>query len=152
MLTSARIALAHQRSMDNAAFRANTGGIPETTTIPVREALSWVTIEGARMLGLQDRIGTIAPGKQADLVLIRAHDLNLWPVHDPVAAVVQANVGNIDSVMVAGSWRKRNGKLLYGGLERVRTELYNSGSRILSELGWRPDLKEASREQSTATQ
>ncbi len=153
MLTSARIALAHQRSMDHAEFRAKNGGIPETTTIPVREALSWITIEGAKMLGLQDRIGTIAPGKQADFALIRAHDLNLWPVHDPVAAVVtQANVGNIDSVMVAGKWRKRNGKLLYDGLERVRTELYNSGSRILGELGWRPEPKEAQAAQRTATQ
>ena len=38
------------------------------------------------MLKQQDRIGSLAPGKQADLVLIRASDLNMQPVHDPVAA------------------------------------------------------------------
>ncbi len=142
MLTVARIALSHQRALDNAAYRAATGGIPETSTIPVREALGWITVGGARMLGFQDRIGTIAAGMQADLVLIRADALNLWPVHDPVATVVmQASLANIDSVMIAGEWRKRGGKLLFHDLDRVKEELFRSGSRILGELGWRPGLQ-----------
>ena len=92
------------------------------------------------MLGMQDRLGSIATGKQADLVFIRADALNLWPVHDPVATVVmQANLANIDSVMIAGEWRKRDGKLLYADIERVKTELQRSGQRILSALAWRPD-------------
>ena len=140
MLTVARMALEHQRALDNAECRAATGGIPTTSTITVREALSWITVEGARMLGMQDRLGSIAPGKQADLVFIRADALNLWPVHDPVATVVmQANLANIDSVMIAGEWRKRDGKLLFADLDRVKAELARSGSRILSELGWRPE-------------
>ena len=140
MLTVARMALEHQRALDNGECRAATGGIPATSTIPVREALSWITLEGARMLGMQDRLGSLAPGKQADLVLIRADDLNLWPVHDPVAAVVmQANLANVDSVMIAGAWRKRGGKLLYAGIDRVKDDLLRSGSRILGELGWKPD-------------
>jgi cytosine/adenosine deaminase-related metal-dependent hydrolase len=152
MLTVARVALSHQRALDNAAYRAATGGIPETSTIPVREALSWITVEGARMLGFQDRIGTIAPGKQADLVFVRADALNLWPVHDPVATVVmQANLANIDSVMVAGGWRKRDGKLLFRDLDRVKAELERSGSRILGELGWRPDLQKVKSGERAAT-
>ncbi len=151
MFVVARMALAHQRSLDNAAFRAAKGGIPETSTIPVREALSWVTVEGARMLGLEDRIGTISPGKQADLVFIRADALNVWPAHDPVATVItQASLANIDSVMVAGEWRKREGELLFPGLARVKAELYRSGERILAELGWRPDLQQAQRREQTA--
>jgi 5-methylthioadenosine/S-adenosylhomocysteine deaminase len=152
MLTAARIALAHQRSLDNAASRAATGTIPETSTIPAREALGWITVEGARMLGLQDRIGTITPGKQADLVLIRADALNLWPVHDPVATVVmQASLANIDSVMVAGAWRKKDGKLLFAHLDRVKSELLRSGTRILAELGWRPDLRHVERGERATT-
>ena len=96
------------------------------------------------MVGMQDRLGTISPGKQADLVFIRADALNLWPVHDPVATVVmQANLANIDSVMVAGEWRKRDGKLLFHDLDRVKAELSRSGGRILAELGWRPELQQA---------
>ena len=104
------------------------------------------------MLGFQDRIGTIAPGKQADLVFVRADALNLWPVHDPVATVVmQANLANIDSVMIAGGWRKRDGKLLFHDLDRVKVDLLRSGSRILGELGWRPDLQKAESGERTAT-
>jgi cytosine/adenosine deaminase-related metal-dependent hydrolase len=140
MITVARMALEHQRALDNAECRAATGGIPSTSTIPAREALGWITLEGARMLGMQDRLGSIAPGKQADLVFIRADALNLWPVHDPVSTVVmQANLANIDSVMIAGEWRKRDGNLIYAGLDRVKSELFSSASRILGEIGWHPD-------------
>lgn len=103
------------------------------------------------MLGMEDRIGTISRGKQADLVFVRADAMNVWPVHDPVATVVtQASLANIDSVMVAGEWRKREGKLLFPGIERVKAELYDSGRRILAELNWRPDLQQAKRREHTA--
>jgi 5-methylthioadenosine/S-adenosylhomocysteine deaminase len=152
MLTVARMALEHQRALDNAAHRAATGGIPATSTITVREALSWITVEGARMLGMQDRLGSIAAGKQADLVCIRADALNLWPVHDPVATVVmQANLANIDAVMIAGEWRKRDGRLVYAHLDRVKAELERSGRRILGELGWRPDAGRAEKAVQGAT-
>jgi hypothetical protein len=49
---------------------------------------------------------------------------------------MQANLANIDSVMVAGEWRKREGKLLYHDLDRVKSELSLSSNRILSELRW----------------
>jgi 5-methylthioadenosine/S-adenosylhomocysteine deaminase len=126
--------------MDNAAYRASTGGIPDSSTVSVHDALAWITVEGARMLGMEDRIGSIVAGKQADLVFIRADDLNLWPVHDPVATVVmQSSLLNIDSVMVAGEWRKRNGKLLYGGIDRLKSQLEASASRILAEGGLKPE-------------
>ena len=85
------------------------------------------------------------------LVAIRADALNVWPVHDPVATVVmQVSVANIDSVMVAGVWRKRDGKLLFPDLDRVKSELLGSGSRILAALGWRPDLRHVERGERTA--
>jgi cytosine/adenosine deaminase-related metal-dependent hydrolase len=136
MLTQARIALGIQRSLDNVAHRAAAGGIPATTTIPASEALSWVTVEGARMLGQLDRVGTLAAGKQADLVLIRATDLNMQPLHDPVAAAVfQASLANIDSVMVAGRWKKRAGRLLGVDLPPLVERLNASGRKIVTALG-----------------
>lgn len=136
MLTQARVALGMQRSLDNAAYREAHGSIPPTSTITTREALSWVTVEGARMLGQLDRIGTLAPGKQADLVLIRADDLNMQPVHDPVSTVVmQTTLANIDSVMVAGRWKKRHGKLLGVDLAPKLAALQASGHKITTALG-----------------
>ncbi|MFZ9556495.1 MAG: amidohydrolase family protein, partial [Limnohabitans sp.] len=111
MISQARIALGIQRSLDNVAYRVEHNTVPSTSTIPAREALQWVTVEGARMLGQLDRIGSLAAGKQADLVMIRASDLNMQPVHDPVSSVVfQTSLANIDSVMVAGQWKKRHGQ------------------------------------------
>ncbi len=136
MLTQARIALGIQRSLDNVAHREAAGGIPATTTIPAIEALAWVTVEGARMLRQLHRIGTLAAGKQADLVLVRADTLNMQPVHDPVAAVVfQASLANIDGVMVAGRWKKRDGRLVGVDLAPVIERLNASGRKIVGALG-----------------
>jgi cytosine/adenosine deaminase-related metal-dependent hydrolase len=136
MLTAARIALGMQRALDNVACREATGTIPATSTVPVREALSWATIEGARMLRMEDRIGSLMPGKQADLLLISTGELNVQPIHDPVATVVmQASLLNIDSVMVAGRWMKRSGRLLASGLPEKLDQLQRSGERIMQAMG-----------------
>ena len=135
MLTAARVALNLQRSMDNAEYRQEKGTIPDTSTITTREALSWITIDGARMLCMDDQIGSLKPGKQADLVVISTIGINMQPVNDPVSAVImQANLSNIDSVMVAGQWKKRSGKLLTGGLLEKFDSLRESGRRILSAM------------------
>jgi cytosine/adenosine deaminase-related metal-dependent hydrolase len=136
MLTQARIALGMQRALDNFAWREANGSIPPTSTITTREALSWVTVEGARMLQQSHRIGSLAAGKQADLVLIRATDLNLQPVHDAVNTVVmQTSLANIDSVMVAGHWKKRHGQLLAVDLPPLLAALQASGTKITRAMG-----------------
>ncbi|MBU0587573.1 MAG: amidohydrolase family protein [Gammaproteobacteria bacterium] len=136
MLSQARVALGMQRSLDNAAHRETHGSIPLTSTVTTREALSWVTVEGARMLGQLDRIGSLAAGKQADLVLIRADELNMQPVHDAVNSVVlQTSLLNIDSVMVAGRWKKRQGRLLDVELAPRLAALRKSGVKITEALG-----------------
>jgi cytosine/adenosine deaminase-related metal-dependent hydrolase len=135
MLASARVAMNVQRAIDNAAHREATGGIPETSTVRTREALSWITIEGARMLRVEDRLGSLKPGKQADLVMISTEGLNMQPVHDPVSSViVQASLANIDSVMVAGQWKKRSGRLLASDISKKADQLRASGERILQAM------------------
>ncbi len=148
MLTAARIALVHQRALDNAVFRAAAMAdgpvIPTTTTLQTYEALRWVTVEGARMLGQQDRIGSLTPGKQADLILIDARLPNMQPVHDPVSTVLmQTSLANIDSVMVAGRWRKRYGVLVDEAARPMDPEawlpaLRASGQRLAAGVGWQP--------------
>ncbi len=132
MLFAARTALETQRAVDHQALHqgGGYGGM-----IPAREALAWATIEGARMLGLENSIGSLARGKQADLVMIDAKKLNMQPVHDPVAAVVmQTSLANIDSVMVAGKWKKRGGRLMVDGLPDKLAKLRESGERILRAI------------------
>ena len=84
---------------------------------------------------MEARIGSLAPGKQADLAMIDARGLNMQPVHDAVAAVVmQAGLANIDSVMVAGEWKKRGGKMIAGSLDGKLARLRESGERILHAI------------------
>ena len=139
MFTQARVALGIQRSLDNEAERARSGTMPKTTTIPALEALSWITRDGARMLGMEDRIGTLEVGKQADLVVIDASALNMQPVHDPVASVVlQTSLANVRDVMVGGRWRKRAGQLVDASgpmsLAPLIEKLQASGQKIVSAL------------------
>lgn len=135
LFSAARVALSMQRSLDNAEQRKASGSIPATTTIPVREALRWITTEGARMLGRENQLGSLTPGKLADLVIINASDLNLHPVHDPVATVVmQTSLANIESVMIGGVWKKRNGRLLAEGLETKKELLAQSGRRLVQDI------------------
>ena len=59
------------------------------------------------------KIGSLTPGKEADIVLVSTDSMNMIPMNNPVGAVVEfANTGNVDSIFVAGKARKRNGKLL----------------------------------------
>ncbi|MDA9410548.1 amidohydrolase family protein [Bradyrhizobium sp. CCBAU 45384] len=135
LFSAARVALSMQRALDNAQARTASGTIPATTTIPAREALRWITIEGARMLGREHQIGSLTPGKLADLVVIDASDLNLVPVHDPVATVVmQTSLANIEAVMIGGAWKKRNGRLLVEGLEAKKELLTQSGRRLVEDI------------------
>ncbi len=87
------------------------------------------------MLKQSHRIGSLAVGKQADLVMIRATDLNMQPVHDAVNSVVmQTSLANIDSVMVAGQWKKRHGQLLGVDLPPRLEALRTSGQKITKAM------------------
>ena len=143
LLTVARMALASQRALDNAAERSRSGGIPPTSTVPAAEALTWITTEGAAMLRLGERIGSLTPGKQADIAVMSLGPLALWPVHDPVASVVMQGSGaRMRDVLVAGRFAKRNGALVGPDIGKVRTALAASGERILGRLNVRSVSRE----------
>ncbi|ENW51803.1 amidohydrolase family protein [Acinetobacter baumannii] len=134
ILTAARIALAQQRGLDHEQQRQTTGLFSPKPTISSKQALSWATTEGARALGLSDRIGRLEVGMQADIVVIDAEAINLWPAHDPIATALQASIANIEAVMIAGQWRKRDYKLLDASLNLVKEQLYESGQRLVGVM------------------
>jgi 5-methylthioadenosine/S-adenosylhomocysteine deaminase len=70
------------------------------------------TVEGARLLGIADKTGSLTPGKRADLITIRTGDINLAPVGDPYYAIVFfGQPSNVETVMVDGRVLARGGKL-----------------------------------------
>ncbi|MDP6278982.1 MAG: amidohydrolase family protein [Nitrospinota bacterium] len=131
-----RFALQSQRIFDNQRFAASrqTG---EKSILPARRALEWATINNAHALNLEDRIGSITPGKQADLVLIRTGDINMFPVNDAVQAVVfHAGRENVDTVFVAGRKVKEAAALNYpaASISRLKVKLEDSARRLLGAL------------------
>jgi 5-methylthioadenosine/S-adenosylhomocysteine deaminase len=88
------------------------------------------TTGGAAALGLADRVGTLAPGRQADLLLLRGTDLNLAGAHDLLGALVTAaHPGNVDTVLVAGTVHKRHGRLLRHDLDAIVAAAADAGAR-----------------------
>lgn len=129
MFTQMRHAFAYYRSwMGGGHSRAK--GAPETMTM--RDVLEFATLAGAKATGLDSKIGSLTPGKQADIVMIRADDINLAPVSDAVGAIVlAAHSGNVDSVYVAGRAVKKAGKLLSVDVDQVRARALSSQQLIL---------------------
>ena len=110
----------------------DTRALVSSLSIKPREALEWATINSAKAMGLDKRVGSLKPGKQADIIFINGNALNLFPVHNPIESVVfHAHGGNVDTVMIAGKIQKQNGKLKYRGLRGKMDELAKSGRRIL---------------------
>ena len=132
MFTIMRMAMQTQRNLDNQCIAQKTKMPAQKLSIKPKEALEWATIESAKALRLDKKVGSLKPGKQADLILINKNDLNLFPVNNTVEAVVfHANGSNVDTVIIAGKIKKRNGKLNYRGIEKKKALLARSSQRIL---------------------
>jgi 5-methylthioadenosine/S-adenosylhomocysteine deaminase len=77
----------------------------DPTMLPAPEVLALATREGARVLGLGDRVGTLSPGKQADLIVVDLNQAHLTPLYDPYSHLVYAaRSADVRHVMVAGRW------------------------------------------------
>lgn len=92
-----------------------------------RQVLELATINGARDLGIADRVGSLTPGKRADLILVRTADLNMAPLGDPVQAIVRsAQPHNVDTVVVDGRILKRGGRMTAIDVDQVVREAAES--------------------------
>jgi 5-methylthioadenosine/S-adenosylhomocysteine deaminase len=85
----------------------------DPTVMPAPEVVALATREGARVLGLGDRVGTLSPGKQADLIVVDLNQAHLTPLYDPYSHLVYAaRSADVCHVMVAGSWLLRDRRFL----------------------------------------
>jgi cytosine/adenosine deaminase-related metal-dependent hydrolase len=103
-----------------------------------RDVIECATVEGARANGLLHKTGTLTPGKEADLILLRTDLPNILPVNDPISAVVWGmDTSNVDSVFVAGTALKRRGELLNVDLDNLRSMAYESRDYVLAKAGFK---------------
>jgi cytosine/adenosine deaminase-related metal-dependent hydrolase len=139
MFTAMRVTLQHERARSITATLAQTGSRPAEMPVTCRDALAWTTVQGARIAGLERRTGSLTVGKAADIVLLAASDITMYPVRDPIGSIVmQGGVAGVDTVLIEGRVMKRGGKLLYPGLKAKLEELRRSGDRILTDFGYLP--------------
>jgi len=131
MFTQIRSAFGTERARVNAVWWERNE--PARDLLTARQMLEIATINGAHVAGLEDRTGSLTPGKQADVVLIDATALNVAPINDPVAAVtLSADVSNVETVLVAGEFRKRDGRLV-ADVARARDLVQSSRDYLVAE-------------------
>jgi cytosine/adenosine deaminase-related metal-dependent hydrolase len=100
--------------------------------MPAMEALALATIEGARVLGLDDRVGSLEPGKRADLAVVRIDETHALPGGDPVARVVYACTANdVRHVVIDGRIVVKGGELATLDEERVQAEAKREAKRVI---------------------
>ncbi|HLH89848.1 MAG TPA: amidohydrolase family protein [Xanthobacteraceae bacterium] len=139
MFTAMRVTLQHERNRAITEMLEKDGNRPVEMPISCREALAWTTVQGAQIARLADRTGSLTVGKAADIVLLSADDIAMFPVRDPIGSIVmQGGLAGVDTVLIAGKVLKRGGKLLCPGLPEKLEALRRSGDRILTDFGYLP--------------
>jgi cytosine/adenosine deaminase-related metal-dependent hydrolase len=114
-------------------------GIPAPLT--TRDVLRYATINGAKALRLDGKVGSLTPGKEADIIILDATRINVVPLNQVPGAVVSLmDRTNVETVIVAGKVRKWKGRLLDVNLDRLRSQLEASRDFIFSKAGVPQDL------------
>ena len=129
LLSQMRLGLQMQRCLDNEEA-LDRGIVPMHIGLSVRDALIWGTRNGADALGLADHVGTLTPGKKADIVVItlkRALSPSSYPLG---TTVLHASGADVDTVMVGGRIKKHQGELVGHDLNAIRRRARSAFERI----------------------
>lgn len=135
MFTQMRACFALQRALVNEKHLFGGPEPDRKRLLNVRDVLEFATLEGARANGLAHRIGSLTPGKQADIVMLRANSPNVLPLNDAVGAVVLGmDTSNVDSVFVAGKPVKLEGRLFGMNMARFREVAAAARLRLMERM------------------
>lgn len=134
LFSQLRMGLAFKRWADAEAVNLS-GRDPERVSTTALEALRWSTINAAEAIGLGDRIGSLSPGKQADIILIGGPTTTQHPHVDAAGTVVfQTSPRDVRTVMVAGRVVKRDGVMTGVDLPRLLQQAETSADEVLSRV------------------
>ncbi len=105
--------------------------------LTARRVLELATIEGARSMGVADKVGSIKVGKRADLIMVSVRDINMGVFTDPAHMLVTAaQPSNVDTVMVDGRLLKRAGKLVALNAGQVAADAEAANAALRKRAGW----------------
>lgn len=122
-----------RKAVQGRAELATSGSPITSVSLRHEEVLRWATINNAKALRLDHRIGSLSPGKQADLILVRRDSLTMVGAQDPAMAVIHfAQNADIPTVMIGGRLMKQEGRVLHAGLAALKSKLLTSAARLLT--------------------
>jgi 5-methylthioadenosine/S-adenosylhomocysteine deaminase len=138
-----RAAFGLQRALANdLAFPiSNPGNLPVPQVLTSRQVIEMATIAGAAANRVLDRVGTLAPGKEADIVVLDARTINTWPMNNvPGTIVTMMNPRHVRDVLIAGKVVYYKGKLVGWNVERLLQRIEQARDRVLGRINGRAKI------------
>jgi cytosine/adenosine deaminase-related metal-dependent hydrolase len=139
MFTIMRSAFTLQRALVNERAVKGENDLPKLLTC--RDVIEMATVEGARVAHLDSKIGTLTPGKEADITMLATDRVNVFPLNDvPGTVVTMMDTSNVENVFVAGQVRKWRGRLVGVDLARIRRQIEQARDGLLARANYKKDL------------
>ena len=139
MFSIMRSAFTLQRALVNERAIAGEKDVPRLLTC--RDTIELATIEGAKVAHLDHKIGTLTPGKEADIILLATDRINVFPMNNvPGTVVTMMDTSNVEHVFVAGKVRKWRGRLVGVDLPRLRRHIETARDGLLQRANYPRDL------------
>lgn len=135
LITQARMGLAFKRWADTEALNLAGQDVEKVTTTSL-QALEWSTINGADAIGMADSLGSVSPGKQADLMIVGGPAISQHPQIDGAGTLLfQTTPSDVRHVLVAGEFVKRDGVLLGHDMPALLAEADAATESLLARVG-----------------
>ncbi len=139
MFSIMRAAYTLQRALVNQ--RALTGEQNLPPLVTSRDVIEFATIAGATVAHLESKVGTLTPGKEADIIMLATERINTFPLNNvPGTVVTLMDTSNVENVFVAGKVMKWQGKLVGVDLHRLRLQIEKSRDGLLTRTRQSPNL------------
>jgi 5-methylthioadenosine/S-adenosylhomocysteine deaminase len=132
-----RTAFALQRALANdLAFPiSNPGNLPIPQLVTSRQVIEMATIAGAAANRVLDKVGTLTPGKEADIIVLDARNINTWPMNNvPGTIVTMMNPRHVRDVLIAGKVVYYKGKLVGWNVDRLLQRIEQARDRVLARI------------------
>ena len=126
-----------QRALANdlAFAESNPGGLPVPQLVTSRQVIEMATIAGAAANRLLDKVGTLTPGKEADIVVLDARNINTWPMNNvPGTIVTMMNPRHVRDVLIAGKVVYWRGRLVGWDIDRLLRQIEQARERVLARI------------------
>jgi len=126
-----------QRALANdlAFNESNPGKLPTPQLVTSRQVIEMATIAGAAANRLLDKVGTLTPGKEADIVVLDARNINTWPMNNvPGTIVTMMNPRHVRDVLIAGKVVYWKGKLVGWNVDQLLRQAEQARDRVLARI------------------